>query len=128
VHDLQKKYLECELIDIVGDEYVLKDQDELLFYGVDVMWVPRMYIDRGLTPPIPDFVVLPETAGQVSRIVKLANQYRVPVIPWGGGSGSQGGIMPVYGGITMDLKRLNKIVKIDEEAQTVIAEAGINQY
>ena len=128
MHDLQKKYLECELIDIVGDGFVLNDPDELLFYGVDVMWIPRMYIDRGLIPPIPDFVVLPETVEQVSKIVKLANRYRIPIIPWGGGSGSQGGIMPVYGGITMDLKRLNRIIKIDEEAQTVLAEGGINQY
>lgn len=126
--NLQQKYLACELADLVGKEYVLTDPDELLFYGVDVMWIPRMYIDRGLTPPIPDFVVLPETAQQVSGIIKLANRYRVPVIPWGGGSGSQGGIMPVYGGITMDLKRMNRILQIDGESQTVTAEAGICQY
>lgn len=126
--DLQMKYLECELIDIVGKEYVLIDPDELLFYGIDVMWIPRMYIDRGLIPPIPDFVVLPETAEQVSQIVKLANRYHMPVIPWGGGSGSQGGIMPVYGGITLDLKRMNKILKINHESQTVTAQGGINQY
>lgn len=125
---LQKKYLECELADIVGRDYLLTDKDELLFYGIDVMWIPRLYIDRGLEPPIPDFVVLPETAEQVSKIIKLANRYRVPVIPWGGGSGSQGGIMPVYGGITMDLKRMNKIIEINEEAQTVTAQGGIGQY
>lgn len=126
--NLQKKYLECELADIVGRENLLTDKDELLFYGVDVMWIPRMYIDRGLEPPIPDFVVLPKNAEQVSRVIKLANRYKIPVVPWGGGSGSQGGIMPVYGGITLDLKRLNKIIKIDKDAQTVVAEGGINQY
>ncbi len=127
-HDLQMKYLENELVDIVGRDYVLTDESEILFYAIDVMWIPRMYIDRGLEPPLPDFVVLPENAEQISKIVKLANQYRIPIVPWGGGSGSQGGIMPIYGGITMDLKRLNKIIKIDPESQTVIAEGGINQY
>jgi alkyldihydroxyacetonephosphate synthase len=126
--NLQKQYLEWELIDIVGKENILTDKEELLFYGVDVMWIPRMYIDRGIEPPIPDFVVLPENAQQISRIMKLANRYHVPVIPWGGGSGSQGGIMPVYGGITMDLKRMNHIIKIDEDSQTVTTEAGINHY
>ena len=128
LQSLQQKYLENELVDIVGRDYVLKDRSEVLFYGIDVMWIPRMYIDRGLEPPLPDFVVLPKTADEVSKIVKLANQYRVPVTPWGGGSGSQGGIMPVYGGITMDLKRLNQIIEIDELSQTVTAEGGINQY
>jgi len=87
-----------------------------------------MYIDRGLEPPLPDFVVLPKSTQEISRVIKLANQYHIPVVPWGGGSGSQGGIMPVYGGITMDLKRMNAIISIDEDSQTVIAEGGINQY
>ena len=125
---LQQKYLKNELIDIVGRDYVLDDRSEVLFYGIDVMWIPRMYIDRGLEPPLPDFVVLPKTAEQVSKIVKLANQYRVPLTPWGGGSGSQGGIMPVYGGITMDLKRMNAIINVDKDSQTVTAEGGIIQY
>jgi alkyldihydroxyacetonephosphate synthase len=126
--NLQQKYLKNELVDIVGKEYVLDDKSELLFYAVDVMWIPRMYIDRGLEPPLPDFVVLPKTAQEVSKVIKLANQYRIPVVPWGGGSGSQGGIMPIYGGITIDLKRMNSIIAIDEDSQTVTAEGGINQY
>jgi len=125
---LQQKFLENQLVDIVGREFVLTDKSETLFYAIDVMWIPRMYIDRGIEPPLPDFVVLPGSALEISEIVKLANQYRVPVVPWGGGSGSQGGIMPVYGGITMDLKRLNSIIRIDPESQTVIVEAGINHY
>lgn len=126
--NLQQKYLEWELIDILGKDHVLTDKEELLFYGVDIMWIPRMYIDRGIEPPIPDFVVLPETPEQVSRILKLANQYRVPVIPWGGGSGSQGGVMPVYGGITLDLKRMNRIFDVDRDSQTVTVEGGVLHY
>jgi alkyldihydroxyacetonephosphate synthase len=99
-----------------------------LAYGVDYFWVPRMLIDRGGSVPLPDIVVKPGTVDEVSAIVKLANIYRLPVIPFGGGSGSQGGIMPVYGGITVDLKRLDKVIKIDEISQTVTAQAGINGY
>jgi alkyldihydroxyacetonephosphate synthase len=125
---LQLKYLEHELVDIVGRENVLTDESDLVFYGVDIMWVPRMYIDRGLVPPMPDFVVLPGSVEEVSRVAKLANQYRIPLIPWGGGSGSQGGVLPVYGGITLDLKRINRIVAIDRESQTATAQAGINGW
>jgi len=128
LHPLQRSYLENELVDIVGRENVLKDEADRTIYGLDYFWIPRMYVDRGKIPPLPDFVVLPGSADEVSRIVKLANVYRIPVIPWGGGSGSQGGTTPIYGGITLDLKRLNRIIEINRDAQTVIAEAGINGY
>ena len=128
MHRLQSKYIENELVDIVGKEYVLTDPSELIFYSLDVMWVPRMYIDRGLVPPLPDIVVQPGSSDEVARVVRLANQYRLPLIAWGGGSGSQGGVLPVYGGITVDLKRLNRIIAIDKESQTVTAQAGINGY
>jgi alkyldihydroxyacetonephosphate synthase len=128
LHQLQYKMINTELVDVVGPEYVLTEEADRIIYGVDYMWIPRMWIDRGLTPPIPDFVVLPETPQQVSAIIKLANIYRIPIIPWGGGSGSQGGIMPVYGGITLDLKRLNKIIDINNDNQTVTVQTGINGY
>ncbi len=125
---LQQEMLRFELADIVGREWVLTDESDRVIYGVDTFWLPRMWIDRGLTPPIPDLVVLPGTVEQVAAIVQLANLYRIPLIPWGGGSGSQGGIMPVYGGITLDLKRLNRVIEINEGAGTVTAQAGINGY
>ena len=128
LHELQKGYLENELVDIVGREYVLTDDADKLVYGLDYFWIPRMYIDRGKTPPFPDFIVLPETTEEVARIVKLANIYRIPVIPWGGGSGSQGGVTPIYGGITIDLKRMNKLIELNAETQTVCVQAGINGY
>ena len=128
LHSLQLSYLANELVDIVGRENVLREETDRLIYAVDYMCIPRMYVDRGQKPPLPDFVVLPGTAEEVAKIVKLANTYRIPVIPWGGGSGSQGGAMAIYGGITIDLKRLNRIVEINTEAQTVTTQAGINGY
>ena len=128
---ISKHYLDLiqiELESIIGKENVLSSEVERLAYGVDYFWVPRMLIDRGELVPLPDIVVKPGTVDEVSAIVKLANIYRLPVIPFGGGSGSQGGIMPVYGGITVDLKRLDKIIEIDEVSQTVTAQAGINGY
>ena len=43
--------------------------------------------------------------------MKIANNYGIPVTPWGGGSGSQGGALPMYGGIVMDMKRMNKVLR-----------------
>jgi alkyldihydroxyacetonephosphate synthase len=120
--------IETELVDKVGRDYVLTHEADRMIYGVDYMWVPRMWIDRGRKPPLPEFVVLPGTVEEVAAVVELANVYRIPVIPWGGGSGSQGGIMPVYGGITLDLKRIDRVLETDETSQTVTAQSGINGY
>ncbi|OHD48450.1 MAG: alkylglycerone-phosphate synthase, partial [Spirochaetes bacterium GWF1_41_5] len=60
------------------------------------------------------------------KILKIANNYKIPVTPWGGGSGSQGGALPIYGGILMDMKRMNRLIEIDRESLTATAETGIN--
>jgi alkyldihydroxyacetonephosphate synthase len=84
-----------------------------------------MWLDRGESLATPDYIVHPESAAEISAILEIANKYRIPVIPWGGGSGTQGGALPIYGGIIVDLKRLDKIIEIDEKSLTVTAEAGI---
>ena len=56
----------------------------------------------------------------------ITTRYRIPVIPYGGGSGTQGGVVPLYGGMVIDIKKMNRIVKLDEKSLTVTAEAGIN--
>lgn len=128
ISDLQFKMILHELTSIVGRDHVITSEADLTPYAVDIYWVPRMLIDRGRLPPLPDVVVLPGSVEEVLAIVRLANTYHVPIIPWGGGSGSQGGIMPMYGGITMDLKRLNKIIEINDISGTVTAQGGINGY
>ena len=62
---------------------------------------------------------------EVSQVLTIANRARVPVVPWGGGSGSQGGAAPIYGGIVLDTKRLDRILAIDEQSLTVRAQAGV---
>lgn len=126
ISELQVDMIRTELEDIVGPEHVVVSDEDRTVYGVDYFWVSWMLVDRGKIPPRPAFVVYPNTVEEVSRIVKLANIYRLPVIPWGGGSGSQGGVLAVYGGITVDLKRLNRLIQIDEKSLTVTAQAGIN--
>jgi len=115
-----------ELAEVVGYEYVLTSEVDRLAYAVDIMWIPQMWVDQGLKPALPDLVVLPGTVNEVAAVIKIANRYRLPVVPCGGQSGSQGGTLPVYGGITIDIKRLSQIVEISEQAYTVTAQGGIN--
>lgn len=113
---------------LLGRDAVYADEVDRLAYAVDYFWVPRMLLDRNAPLSVPDVVVLPRTVQQVSSVVRFAAEHDVPVIPWGGGSGSQGGIVPVCGGITLDLKRLDRIIELSEGSQTVAAEAGISGY
>ena len=88
-----------ELVSIVGQENVHCDDADLLCYSRDTWQLTVPWIKGGGKLPEPDFIVHPESAEQVSEIVKLANRFKIPLIPFGGGAGVCGGTIPVYGGI-----------------------------
>ena len=88
-----------ELEDAVGVENVSHSSDQKLAYGTDYFWLARMTVDKGGNPALPDYVVRPGCAEEVSKVLKIANYYKLPVQTWGGGSGSQGGALPMAGGI-----------------------------
>lgn len=117
--------IRSELEDIVGVENVSTSDMNKIVYGVDYFWISRMWADRGKRPPYADYIVFPKSPKEISQILKVANYYKIPVHTWGGGSGSQGGALPMAGGIIMDLKRLNKLIEIDEESRTITAETGM---
>lgn len=117
--------IRTELEDVVGVDHVSTNDGERLTYGVDYFWIGRMWSDRGQRPPMPDYIVRPDSAEQVSRLLKIANYYKIPVHTWGGGSGSQGGALSMAGGLLLDTKRMNRLIKIDEESRTITAEAGM---
>ena len=117
--------IRTELADAVGSEYVNTGDSDKFGHSIDYYWIPAMWHDRGKETKKPDFVVHPGSAEEVARVIKIANQYKIPVVTWGGGSGSQGGALPAFGGIVLDTKRMNKVLKIDEKSLTVTAETGI---
>ncbi|MFX1239056.1 MAG: FAD-binding oxidoreductase, partial [Promethearchaeota archaeon] len=76
---------------------------------------------------IPDVVVRPLTADEISEILKVANQYGIKIIPRGGGADLTGGAKPIGdGGVVLDLTRMNKILDIDEKNQITTVEIGIS--
>ena len=75
---------------------------------------------------IPDVVVLPTSAEQVSEVVKLANRERIPVVPRAGGTGLTDGAVPLRHGILVDVKLMNQIHEIDLDDRTVTVGPGIN--
>lgn len=102
------------LEDIVGAENVLTEPEDLFCYAYDSTHIESM----------PDAVVRPGSTDEVARIVRLANELEVPVIPRGSGTGLSGGSVAVEGGIVMDLTRLNKILEINTSDLYAIVEPG----
>jgi len=123
---LLQEFIVTELIDIAGPEDVSVAEVDRLVYSTDFFWLPQMWLDRGLRPPAPDVIVHPESTQEVARILQVASTHRIPVIPYGGGTGSQGALLPLYGGIMLDMKKMDRILKIDDQSFTVTAQPGIN--
>lgn len=114
-----------QLTSIVGAERVSYSTADRVLYSHDILPTAYNWIKAGILPYVPDFVVWPETAEEISEIVRLANAQRIPVVPFGGGSATLAGISPLKGGITIDMKRMNKIVEIDEVSMTATVQTGM---
>jgi len=81
----------------------------------------------------PDVVVWPLSTREISQILKLSNEEKIPVTPWGAGTSLEGNPIPVEGGIVLDLQQMNRIVELRIEDLQVRVEAGtiykeLNQY
>ena len=111
---------------VVGAEHVSTRETDRLVYSVDAYWMPQLWLDRGGKPAQAAAIVSPGSVEEIAQLLAIANRARVPVVPWGGGSGTQGGALPIHGGLIIDVKRLNRIVEISEQSLFVKAQAGIN--
>jgi len=105
-----------QLVNIVGQEFVLVDKDKLQEYGHDE--TEKLFF-------LPAVVVRPKSVEEVSSILQLCNQENIPVTPRGAGTGLSGGALPHLGGVLLSTDRMNSIIKIDEENLQVITEPGV---
>lgn len=112
-----------KIIHVTGKDRVRIDPFERRMYSHDLASLPKL-IELGFKI-MPDLVVKPKSSGEISEIVKIAAQEGIPIVPRGGASWGLGGAMPVEGGIVLDLTRMNRIMKIDEDNFTVTVETGI---
>ncbi len=74
---------------------------------------------------LPDVVLHPASADEISKIMLLANEKFIPVFPRGAGSGFSGGSLPTRGGIVLSTERLDTILEIDEENLVATVEPGV---
>jgi glycolate oxidase len=104
-----------EIINIVGKENVRTSREDRSCYSFDAR----------TDGAIPDLVVLPSSAEEVSRILKLANQHHFPVIPRGSGTGLTGGSIPISGGVVLSFTRMGRILEIDPKNLVAVVEPGV---
>ena len=76
-------------------------------------------------PGLPMAVALPASTDEVARVMRLATEHRVPVVPRGAGSGLSGGSAGVEGALTLVLNRMNRILEIDRDNMVVVTQPGI---
>ena len=112
--DINAAYTEIQ--EAIGSDYI-SDKD----------FVKASY-SRNVDPAFPDrwadLIVRPESPEEISEIVKIANKYKIPITPRGGGADLVGGSTTDQG-ILLDLTRLNKIIEVDEDNFFVIVECGV---
>jgi FAD/FMN-containing dehydrogenase len=107
---------------IFGDR-VRFDRDEALVYSHDLATLPDPV--NLLIKTVPDAVVLPKSTEEIVKLIKIAGEFGIPVVPRGAGSGVYGGALPVDGGIVVDMSFMNSIIEIDEENMIAIVEPGV---
>src|SRR6187551_2283168 len=102
--------------EIVGKENVITDAESRFQYSHDETE------DHSI---LPDVVVKPQSADEISRIMKLCNAHEIPVTPRGGGTGLSGGALPIYKGVVISMERFNRILNIDELNLQATVEPGV---
>ena len=99
----------------VGAGHVVSERDDLVIFERDA----------SITGSLPDAIVFPSGAEEVSRVVKIARAHGLPVVPRGAGTGLSGGAVTIRGGIALSLARMHRIVEIDPVARTAMVEPGV---
>ncbi|MCL1702886.1 FAD-linked oxidase C-terminal domain-containing protein [Lysinibacillus sp. Bpr_S20] len=76
---------------------------------------------------LPDIVVFPATTEEVRNIINIANQYKVPIVPYGRGTSLEGHVIPYEHGITVDFSLMNKILEVREKDFLVKVQPGVTR-
>ncbi len=103
---------------IVGPQYLFTDDATRHHYGHDETE------DYNFPPSV---VVKPGTPEEISAIMKLANEYKIPVVPIGGRTGLSGGALSIYGGIGLSMERFNTMEIDEKNLQATVEPAVITQ-
>ena len=113
----------------VGAEHVRTDDDARLLRAAGRSYVDLLRLRDGGPVDAPDAVVLPVDAAQVGEVLRVCADEGVAVVPFGGGTSVVGGVSPLRGRfpavVALDVRRMDRLVDVDEEARTATFEPGV---
>jgi glycolate oxidase len=101
---------------IIGKQFVFVDNESLDIYSHDETENLRY---------LPEVVLKPRTAEEISAVMKICNAAKIPVTPRGAGTGLSGGALPQLGGVVLSTERMNTIIEIDERNLQITTEPGV---
>jgi FAD/FMN-containing dehydrogenase len=104
------------LVDIVGEDHVVADPEKIASYATDLSFTSGKK---------PIWIVFPESTVDIQALVRMANANQVPIVPRSSSVGFHGAGIPVEEGVVIDLRRMNRIVEINDRNRYVIIEPGV---
>ena len=110
---------------IVGAEHVLTDDESRERLSFDAVTAHRLGGRSELAAARVDAVARPATTAEVAGVVSFASERGIPVVAYGGGTGVMGAVVPVRGGIALDLRRMDHIVEVSREDRTAHVQPGV---
>ena len=113
---MERSQLIRAMEEILRPEGVISEHEQLRTYECDGLMNYRV---------IPDLVVLPESAEQVQRVVRLCYEEGIPFVARGSGTGLSGGALPVKSGVLIVMARMRKVLEVDIPNQRVVVEPGV---
>lgn len=111
-----KEFLIESLSKVVGNNNVISDFESLKSYSSD---------DSFVNPAIPLCVVKPSVVEEVQEIVRLADQFKIPITPLSGGPNNLGGTIPSPNGLVVDLRNMNNVLDFDNKSWMASIEPGV---
>ena len=109
----------------LGSRSVFTDQRTVDFHSADALNPSRAYHTDASAWSAPLAVVFPQSTDEVSEIVRIANRYETPLVPYGGGTGVMGAAVPPQGAIVVDMQRMDRVRAVSKVDGIAWAEAGV---
>jgi D-lactate dehydrogenase (cytochrome) len=110
--------LQEDLIAALDGDRVITGEDELRRHGSDEGWH---------TPAAPDVVVYPLDTEEAAAVVNVCRAHRAPIIPFGAGTSLEGHVAALRGGVSVDMSRANRILRLSVEDMDVTVQAGVTR-
>ncbi len=104
------------MVDIVGEDFVSTDPEDIYIYSFDMTEEPQGN---------PNAIVMPKTPEEIQKLLAIANEEKIPIIPYVSGANIGGLTTTHRGGMIVDFKRMREIVQFDEYSKYVVVEPGV---